>query len=557
MTKETPLPITSNKSPEAESPAVAIIGGGYWGKNLVRNFYNLNSLKLVSDKNETILSNYKDQYKGIETCLALTDVLSSKDIQGVVIATPAETHFNIARESLLAGKHVYVEKPLVLREEEGQELIELARESSRVLMVGHLLQYHPVFIRLKELAHSGELGRINYIYSHRLNLGKIRREENILWSFAPHDISMILALAGEEPEDLITIGGNYLHQKIADVTTTHMNFSSGLQAHIFVSWLHPFKEQKLVVVGERKMSVFDDTLPWEDKLLLYPHQINWKNNLPVPTKADPERVDIAQEEPLRQECRHFLDCITNGTQPITDGHEGLKVLKILNASQASLNNNGRKIKLDSGADADLDTEVNSIAAPATSALRRAKAQDVFVHPSAIVDGNVKIGRGTKIWHFSHMLSNSKIGENCNIGQNVVIGPDVDIGKGCKIQNNVSVYKGTTLEDGVFCGPSMVFTNIYNPRAEIGKMDQVRPTLVKKGATIGANATIVCGITLGRYSFIGAGAVVNKNVPDFALVVGNPAKQIGWACKCGERLSDDLECLACETQYKKSSNGLLL
>ena len=557
MTKKIPSPITPKQSLEAESPTVAIIGGGYWGKNLVRNFYNLNSLKLVCDKNETILSNYKDQYKDIETCLALTDVLSNKAIQGVVIATPAETHFNIARESLLAGKHVYVEKPLVLREEEGQELIELARKGRRILMVGHLLQYHPVFIRLKELAQSGELGRINYIYSHRLNLGKIRREENILWSFAPHDISMILALAGEEPEGLITTGGNYLHRKIADVTTTHLNFSSGLQAHIFVSWLHPFKEQKLVVVGERRMAVFDDTQPWEDKLLLYAHQINWKKNLPVPTKADPERLDIAQEEPLRQECRHFLDCMANGCQPITDGQEGLRVLKILNASQASLNDNGRIVKLGQGAETNLDAQTNSTTASDRSSVRRAEAQGAFVHPSAIIDDNVNIGRGTKIWHFSHILSNSKIDENCNLGQNVVIGPNVDIGKGCKIQNNVSVYKGVTLEDGVFCGPSMVFTNIYNPRAEIRKMDQVRPTLVRKGATIGANATIVCGITLGRYCFIGAGAVVNKNVPDFALVVGNPAKQIGWACKCGERLSDDLECLACETQYKKSSNGLLL
>jgi UDP-2-acetamido-3-amino-2,3-dideoxy-glucuronate N-acetyltransferase len=182
-------------------------------------------------------------------------------------------------------------------------------------------------------------------------------------------------------------------------------------------------------------------------------------------------------------------------------------------------------------------------------------QGAFVHPSAIVDDNVNIGRGTKIWHFSHILSNSKIAENCNIGQNVVIGPDVDIGKGCKIQNNVSVYKGITLEDGIFCGPSMVFTNIYNPRAEIRKMDQVRPTLVKRGATIGANATIVCGVTLGRYCFIGAGTVVNKNIPDFALVVGNPAKQIGWACECGERLSDDLECLACEKKYEKVPDGL--
>jgi UDP-2-acetamido-3-amino-2,3-dideoxy-glucuronate N-acetyltransferase len=557
MTKKNSPSITPNQSLKAENPGVAIIGGGYWGKNLVRNFHNLNSLKLICDKNETILSNYKDQYQGIETCLALADMLSNEEVQGVVIATPAETHFTIARESLLAGKHVYVEKPLVLREEEGQELIDLAHKKDRVLMVGHLLQYHPVFIRLKELALSGDLGRINYIYSHRLNLGKIRREENILWSFAPHDISMILALAGEEPETLITTGGNYLHQKIADVTTTHMIFPSGLQAHIFVSWLHPFKEQKLVVVGEKKMAVFDDTKTWQDKLLLYPHQITWKNNLPIPTKAEPERVDIDQEEPLRNECQHFLDSIKNGTKPITDGHEGLRVLNILNVSQASLNDNGRKIKLGSGVDIDFDAKSASTTESALSSAGRIKAQGAFVHPSAIIDDNVKIGHGTKIWHFSHALSNSIIGERCNIGQNVVIGPEVQIGKGCKIQNNVSVFKGITLEDGVFCGPSMVFTNIYNPRAEIGKMSQVRPTLVKKGATIGANATIICGVTLGRYCFIGAGAVVNKNIPDFALVVGNPAKQIGWTCECGERLSDNLECLACERKFEKGTDGLIM
>ena len=208
----------------------------------------------------------------------------------------------------------------------------------------------------------------------------------------------------------------------------------------------------------RRMAVFDDTQPWEDKLLLYPHQINWEKNLPVPTKADPERVEIAQEEPLRQECRHFIGCMSNGTQPITDGQEGLKVLKILNASQASLNDNGRIVKLGSGAETSLDAQTNFTTASDRSSVRHAEAQGAFVHPPAIIDDNVNIGRGTKIWHFFHILSNSKIDENCNIGQNVVIGPDVDIGKGCKIQNNVSFYKGITLEDGVFCGPSMVFTN---------------------------------------------------------------------------------------------------
>jgi len=180
-----------------------------------------------------------------------------------------------------------------------------------------------------------------------------------------------------------------------------------------------------------------------------------------------------------------------------------------------------------------------------------KHPGVFAHPTATVDDKVQIGSGTKIWHFSHVLSGSQIGENCNIGQNVVIGPDAKIGNKCKIQNNVSVYKGVTLEDGVFCGPSMVFTNIYNPRAEIGKMDQVRPTLIKKGATLGANCTIVCGHTIGRYAFIGAGSVVTKDVPDHALMVGNPARQIGWMCICGEKLNDDLQCPVCKLKYKKT------
>jgi len=239
-----------------ENNGIAVIGSGYWGKNLVRNYHELGVLKVICDKNETLLDGFKEQYPGIEVCMALNDVLSRDDVDALSIATPAETHYRLAREALLAGKHVYVEKPLVLDESEGQDLIDLAASESRVLMVGHLLQYHPVFVRLKELAASGELGRINYIYSNRLNLGKIRREENILWSFAPHDISMILTLAGEEPESVWATGGNYLHRKIADVTTTHMAFPSGLQAHIFVSWLHPFKEQKLVVVGDRKMAVF-------------------------------------------------------------------------------------------------------------------------------------------------------------------------------------------------------------------------------------------------------------------------------------------------------------
>ena len=181
--------------------------------------------------------------------------------------------------------------------------------------------------------------------------------------------------------------------------------------------------------------------------------------------------------------------------------------------------------------------------------------EFFVHPSSFVDEGVNIGAGTKIWHFSHILARTVIGAECNIGQNVVIGPDVAIGRGCKIQNNVSLYQGVTLEDEVFCGPSMVFTNVFNPRAAIRRMDEARPTLVKRGASLGANSTIVCGVTIGRFAFVGAGAVVTRDVPDHALVYGNPARQKGWVCLCGEKLGRDLRCVACGEPYETFETGL--
>jgi UDP-2-acetamido-3-amino-2,3-dideoxy-glucuronate N-acetyltransferase len=346
---------------------------------------------------------------------------------------------------------------------------------------------------------------------------------------------MILSLAGEEPEKVLATGGNYLHQNIADVTTTHLAFPSGLKAHVFVSWLHPFKEQKLVVVGDRKMAVFNDTNPWADKLVLYPHEIKWEGGIPVAAKAEPEHEVFPQTEPLRSECQHFLDSIVTGQQPQTNGHEGVRVLKVLNESQRSLDEYTRS------------TGGKNTVSPVSPAPEPTN-HSFSVHPTAVIDEDVTIGTGTKIWHFSHILSGSRIGEQCNIGQNVVIGPEVSVGSGCKIQNNVSIYKGVTLEEEVFCGPSMVFTNVFNPRAAIRRMSEVRPTLVKKGATIGANATIVCDVVIGSHAFVGAGSVVTKNVKDFALVVGNPAQQIGWMCQCGVKLDDKLVCEACAKQY---------
>lgn len=491
---------------------IAVIGAGYWGKNLVRNFHALASLGMIVDPSPLIQERMAQDYPGTKVTGSFAEALNDQDIRGVAIATPAETHGAMIREAILAGKDVYVEKPLCLSESEGKELIHLAGEKNRILMVGHLLWYHPALLKLKELVRQGELGRIRYIYSNRLNMGKLRSEENVLWSFAPHDVSVILGLLEEMPESVHAQGGNYLHQNIADVTVTLLTFASGIKAHIFVSWLHPFKEQKLVVVGDRKMAVFDDTASWEQKIVLYPHQVEWRNNMPMAVKAEGEAIAVLQEEPLRCECEHFLECIASRKQARTGGEEGLRVLQVLNGCQESLETG--KSQLVGGTE---------------------KSDDFFAHPSAILDKDVKIGSGTKVWHFSHILEGSEIGENCNVGQNVVIGPRGRVGKGCKIQNNISLYEGVTLEDYVFCGPSMVFTNVFNPRAEFRKMDKLRPTLVKQGATLGANCTIVCGITIGEYAFIGAGAVVPRDVPAHALMVGNPARQIGWMSRYGERL----------------------
>jgi len=549
-------------------PSIAVIGAGYWGKNLVRNFHQLGVLKTICDGAQPIREDMAKAYPDVSVTATSADVLADPAITAVVIAAPAAVHHELAAQALNAGKHVFVEKPLSLTRTDGEALVRLAAQKQKTLFVGHILHYHAAVIRLKEMIRAGVIGRLQYIYSRRLSLGKIRREENILWSFAPHDISLILGLTGEEPSYLDSVGSNFLHARIADVTMTNLKFPSGIGAHIFVSWLNPYKEQKLVIVGSSGMLVFDDTQPVETKLVHYPHTINWQNGLPVPHKAESRPVDIAPiwKEPLKAECEAFLTAIQNGTPPLTSGEEGLRVLKILELSQHSLEQKENGV-----------ISASSSVIPASSSVIPAKAgiqenvistvgrnltpfqqrTSFFAHETAIIDDNVQIGKGTKIWHFSHILSGSKIGQNCNIGQNVVIGPDAIIGNKCKIQNNVSVYKGVTLEDGVFCGPSMVFTNIFNPRAEIGKMDQVRPTLVKRGATLGANCTIVCGHTIGRYAFIGAGAVVTKDVPDHALMAGNPARPIGWMCVCGEKLPASLKCPTCGKAFAKSKNALKL
>lgn len=509
-------------------PRVAVVGTGHWGANLVRNFAALGALAAVVDGNSERADAIAKE-AGVPSRL-LDDVLGDPDIDAVAIATPAATHAELAKQALVAGKHCFVEKPLALRVEDAMAVGSLARELGRVLMVGHLLHYHPAFRELHRLVMVGELGRIQYISSTRLSFGRFRREENSLWSFAPHDISMILALVGEDPDHVVAVGSKHLHPTIEDVTTTHLAFPGGQGAHVHVSWLHPVKQQELVVVGDRAMAIFNDGHQWETKLQLFRQNVDWQSGSPVPAKSAAEPVALAPVEPLEAECRHFLDCVTSGNRPLTDAEEGIRVLRVLERAQASL-----------------------VKADAPPSVERVSDG---VHPTATIDDGVSLGQGVRIWHHAHVLPGSRIGARTSLGQNVMVGPNVTIGVGCKIQNNVSVYEGITLEDGVFCGPSMVFTNVRTPRAEWDRRGEFESTVVRTGASIGANATIVCGVEIGAYSLVAAGAVVTRDVPAHGLMVGSPARQVGWVGHAGDRLSEDLVCPRTKDRYMVKDGELV-
>jgi predicted dehydrogenase len=320
---------------------IAVIGCGYWGKNLVRNFYQLGALRMVCDESEECRRTAATLAPDCEIVSRPEDVFGSS-VDAVVIATPAVTHFALVRDALESGKDVFVEKPLALTYQEGLDLVKLAKANRRILMVGHVLEYHPGILELRRLLASGELGKVLYIYSNRLSLGKIRREENILWSFAPHDIAVILRLTGQSPIQVVACGGTYVSPNVADTTVTNLLFDNGVRAHIFVSWLHPFKEQRLVVVGSKKMASFDDV---SKKLILYNQHVNWSNGVPTPVTHVGEQIPFAADEPLRNECLAFLVSVASRRSPLTDGESAVAVLKVLEAAQRSLMTNGHTVEL--------------------------------------------------------------------------------------------------------------------------------------------------------------------------------------------------------------------
>ena len=318
--------------------SIAHVGYGYWGRNLARNFAELGALKVVVDPDpraaESAAAAHGARAAGFE------EMLADPAIDGVSIASPAEMHFAHAKAALEAGKHVFVEKPLALDVGEAEQLSALAQTRGLTLMVGHLLQYHPIYVKLREIVRGGELGRLLYVYSNRLSLGKFRREENVLWSFAPHDISMILGLFDAEPLEVSAQGNVAYTPGVADLVNLQMHFPGGGSGHVLVSWMHPFKEQRLVVIGDKAMAVFEDSEPdWDSKLKLYRHTIDASGAVPAPTKAEAEKIAVPRSEPLKAECAHFLECIDQRTAARTDGDEGIRVLKVLDQAERALSQN--------------------------------------------------------------------------------------------------------------------------------------------------------------------------------------------------------------------------
>lgn len=328
---------------------VAVIGTGDWGPNLVRNFYQLSNLKIVCDIDDKNLFKIQNSYSNVKVTKDSNEIFNSEDLNAVCIAVSTEHHYKLAKRSLLSGKHTFVEKPLCLSSKHSKDLIETANKQNLVLMVGHLLLYHPVVRRLKSYIEDGEFGDIQYIYSTRVNLGQVRKTEDALWEFAPHDISVILYLLDSKPDYVTAVGEAYLQPNICDVVFLTLRFPNKVMAHIHVSWLDPRKIRKMTVVGNRKMGVFDDMEP-QEKLRIYDKGIDFKPSFTPYQESLALRVGdiyipkVASGEPLKIECQHFIDCIREKKKPISDGENGLVVVKILESAGKSLKSGGKPVR---------------------------------------------------------------------------------------------------------------------------------------------------------------------------------------------------------------------
>jgi UDP-2-acetamido-3-amino-2,3-dideoxy-glucuronate N-acetyltransferase len=427
---------------------LGLIGCGKWGKNLAREFDNLGILYEICDINNP------NNFNHINFTLSWNKLLDDVDI--VCIALPAELHFKYAKKALLANKDVFIEKPMTLNSYDAKDLVNIAKKYNKIIMIGHILHYNPAIIKLKNLLKNEKI--IN-ITTNRFIIEEIN---NTLWDLASHDISLILSLCGNELENIKYISNNTINKLMFTINNIDININ--------VSSSHPYKRQELIIICENSTIIFDDI---QKKL--------WYNN---------NEIDFDNTMPLTNECKYFFKCCQNRMKPLTDGQEGLQVVRTL-----ELIENNKSINL-----------------------------------NTIIDKGCIIGKSSKIWHNSHITSDAIIGENCNIGQNCYIAGI--IGNNCRVQNNVNIYKGVKCGNNVFFGPNCTTTNDIYPRAKYLHHNYI-DTIIEDDVTIGAGVIIRCGIKLGKGCFIGCGSVIVKDCDEYGLYVGNPGKKIGIVNDKGE------------------------
>lgn len=520
---------------------VIIVGAGKWGTKLITTACALKLSVAVVETNLEALGLAKCNPRVSPTCLffaSLGEALDALPNAAVIIATPPSTHFKVAEQAITAGRHVLVEKPMCDNLQDAHILVDLARKHQVILMVDHLLHYSAHHRRMLYLIESGLIGKVKRVHMSRMNFGTVRTNENVLWSLSPHDVSILLAACkGQSPQSVLCTGHKVVSLHVEDSVSLQVRFQDGMQAQIDCNWMHPFKERRAIVYGTKGCIVLNEAMPdanlkkiqafhWSAKRKLdgsgvkieksEAHILQYLKDWNVQSVNELEEMDPKQ--PLQVMLEHFVDCIKKKIAPRTDGNEGVRVLRILSAASESLVKSGEVVSL---------RNISAV----THALRS------FVHPTAVVDQGALLGQGTKVWHFSHIMPGAVLKEKCNIGQNVYIGGKAKLGRNVKVQNNVSIYDEVCVDDDVFLGPSCVLTNVKTPRSHVSRKHEYMPTVIGKGATVGANATIVCGISLGAYSFVGAGAVVTKNVPPHAIVYGNPAVIKGWMSTTGNKLHE--------------------
>ncbi len=492
---------------------LAVVGSRGRAAALAREFARLGALRLGTERPEP------------------TQLLADPTIDGLVVATEPAAQLEICRAALTAGRDVFVEPPLAADIAAAEELVALADSQSRILQVGCARRYHPAVLKLQELVGLGVLGRIEHIYVHRFCPGQLRPDEELRTSFAPDDLAVILGLLEDQPVRVAAHGSPFLGFAASDVTLTAITFSGGIIAHTFVSWLHPLAAAQLVVIGSRGLAVLDDALPGIKLVRPAPG--------PKPTgvaSAAEELVPYLNRDPLLVECEHFLDCCTNRLPSRTDGHEYLKLLRVLAAAEESLLAQGQLVSI---GEAHPDLVPDEEPAGATSA----EPWPLTVSQAMASPTTVAKNPPPQLVPVANVISaNPRLGPDTVVAAGALVASDARIGAGCRIGTGAIIGAGVEIGDNVSCGNG----------AAVGDSRSVVTTRIRRGAVIGHRATIAAGCTLGQYCRVGDGAVVTTDVPDYAVVAGTPARFQGWACACGVSLAfvaARTRCPGCGGEYE--------